>query len=106
LWRTRALTRALRVREEGEELGDVVAALHGRYRIHAGEETLADLSLRRSVPPPRVVSTEAGPAAQPQEGAPRARRDEHEHSPGPWEQLRLGGKWLRGRWAALRARLR
>ncbi|WP_028646964.1 glycosyltransferase family 2 protein [Nocardiopsis sp. CNT312] len=52
LWRTRALARALRVRREGEDLGDVVAQLHGRYRIHAAEETLADLSLYRSVPPP------------------------------------------------------
>ncbi|MFD3683630.1 glycosyltransferase [Nocardiopsis sp. NPDC058631] len=52
LWRTRALARAMRVRGEGEDLGDVVAELHGRYRIHAGEETLTDLSLYRSVPPP------------------------------------------------------
>ncbi|WP_328806912.1 glycosyltransferase [Nocardiopsis coralli] len=51
LWRTRALARALRVREEGEDVGEVVSALHGRYRIHAGEETLTDLSLYRAVPP-------------------------------------------------------
>ena len=52
LWRTRALARALRVQEEGEDLGTVVAELHGRYRIHAGQDTLTDLSLYRSVPPP------------------------------------------------------
>ncbi|GAA1442436.1 glycosyltransferase [Nocardiopsis tropica] len=52
LWRTRALARAMRVCGEEEDLGDVVAELHGRYRIHAGQETLTDLSLYRSVPPP------------------------------------------------------
>ena len=51
LWRTRALARAMRVRREGEELTDVVAQLHGRYRIHGGEGTLTDLTLHRSVPP-------------------------------------------------------
>lgn len=109
LWRTRALTRALRVRDEGEDLGDVVAALHGRYRIHAGEETLVDLSLHRSVPPPRTVSTEAapaeaGPVDEPVEDEERG--DEYEHPRGSWECLRLGGRWLRERWTALRARLR
>ncbi|MFL1430177.1 MULTISPECIES: glycosyltransferase [unclassified Nocardiopsis] len=52
LWRTRALARAVRVSDGDEDLGDVVAELHGRYRIHAGEDTLTDLSLYRSVPPP------------------------------------------------------
>jgi GT2 family glycosyltransferase len=65
LWRTRALARALRVREDDEDLADVVAALHGRYRIHAGEDTLADLSLYRSVPPPR----RAGSAPEAARGA-------------------------------------
>ena len=56
LWRTRALARAMRVHREGEELTDVVAQLHGRYRIHGGEGTLTDLTLHRSVPPmPRPV---------------------------------------------------
>ncbi|MGW5877997.1 glycosyltransferase [Nocardiopsis terrae] len=51
LWRTRALARAMRVCGEEEDLADVVAELHGRYRIHGGEGTLADLTLHRSVPP-------------------------------------------------------
>ncbi|MFE3456330.1 glycosyltransferase [Nocardiopsis aegyptia] len=85
LWRTRALARALRVREEGEDVADVVAALHGRYRIHAGEDTLADLSLYRSVPPPPrtapdptargsavTVPRRVGPAAPDATGAPGA----------------------------------
>ncbi|WP_051063581.1 hypothetical protein [Nocardiopsis halophila] len=44
LWRTRALTRALRERCEGERAADVVAEVHGRYRIRAGEGTLVDLT--------------------------------------------------------------
>lgn len=52
LWRTRALARAMRVCDDEEDLADVVAELHGRYRIHGGEGTLTDLTLHRSVPPP------------------------------------------------------
>ncbi|MES0832970.1 glycosyltransferase [Nocardiopsis tropica] len=76
LWRTRALARAMRVCGEEEDLGDVVAELHGRYRIHAGQETLTDLSLYRSVPPqPRTApDTVAAPCphgdAGSREGAP------------------------------------
>lgn len=56
LWRTRALARAMRVCDKDEDLADVVAGLHGRYRIHGGEGTLTDLTLRRSVPPaPRPI---------------------------------------------------
>ncbi|WP_344161241.1 glycosyltransferase [Nocardiopsis rhodophaea] len=48
LWRTRALTRALRVRTEGESLADVVSEVHGRYRMHAGHECLKDLIAPRA----------------------------------------------------------
>ncbi|WP_431869526.1 glycosyltransferase [Nocardiopsis eucommiae] len=58
LWRTRALARAMRVCDDEEDLADVVAALHGRYRIHGGEGTLTDLTLHRSVPPPPRAAVE------------------------------------------------
>ena len=100
LWRTRALARAMRVCEPGEDLADVVAALHGRYRIHGGEGTLTDLTLRRSAPPaPRPI-----PARE------RARESEHETGEGDdvegaeqgWEdEGRLGGSawaWARSLW--------
>ncbi len=65
LWRTRALTRALRVRSEGESLADVVSEVHGRYRMHAGHECLQDLIAPRS--------TEArARAARPSDGRPGA----------------------------------
>lgn len=104
LWRTRALARAMRVCEEGEDLGDVVAALHGRYRIHAGEETLTDLSLYRSVPPP--PRTEPDPvevsAPSPQAGAGECTAGEEDADPGA---PRPGG-WLRSGWERARRRLR
>lgn len=97
LWRTRALARALRVRDEGEDLGEVVAALHGRYRIHAGEETLADLSLYRSVPPsPRTDPVRV--VGRPREGEGDQAPDEGGRDPGPG--------WLRSRWIRARRRLR
>ncbi|WP_444959980.1 glycosyltransferase [Nocardiopsis sp. M1B1] len=112
LWRTRALARALRVRDEDEDLGDVVAALHGRYRIHAGEETLTDLSLYRSVPPPPRTEPEPAEVAAP---SPRAGTEERpagecgtrEHETGrePTGAARSGG-WLRSGWARARRRLR
>ncbi|MBV2364409.1 glycosyltransferase family protein [Streptomonospora nanhaiensis] len=43
LWRTRAHTRALRVRVRGEDPADVVAEVYGRYRLQAGESVLVDL---------------------------------------------------------------
>lgn len=66
LWRTRALARALRAREEGEDIGEVVSALHGCYRIHGGEEVLTDLSLYRSVPPlpRRAPEPRTGPGGE------------------------------------------
>ena len=90
LWRTRALARALRVRADGEDLGDVVAELHGRYRIHAGEETLTDLSLYRAVPPP--PRTEPDPLT-----APRTRS---RLAAEPWKRAgEGGGRGGRSRWA-------
>ncbi|GHC79621.1 hypothetical protein GCM10007079_17920 [Nocardiopsis terrae] len=70
LWRTRALARAMRVCGEEEDLADVVAELHGRYRIHGGEGTLADLTLHRSVPP----APRSGGGARPVSGLPTADR--------------------------------
>ncbi|PDP89597.1 glycosyl transferase family 2 [Glycomyces fuscus] len=104
LWRTRALARAMRVCEEGEDLGDVVAALHGRYRIHAGEETLTDLSLYRSVPPP--PRTEPDPV---EVAAPSAQTGTGEYDVGE-EGADAGaprsGGWLRSGWERARQRLR
>lgn len=60
LWRTRALARAMRVCGEDEDLADVVAELHGRYRIHGGEDTLTDLTQYRP-PSPRPAPREQGP---------------------------------------------
>ncbi len=97
LWRTRALARALRVRDPQEDLGDVVAALHGRYRIHAGEETLTDLSLYRSVPPP------PRPESDPVEVAASAPRAEAAEEPGADDG---SGGWLRSGWERARRRLR
>lgn len=100
LWRTRALARAIRVCDEGEDLGDVVAALHGRYRIHAGEETLVDLSLYRSAPPLRPDRTELPAPAPPidPEGY-----DTDEEDVGDAEETR---GWLRAGWQRARQRLR
>ncbi|XKK39488.1 hypothetical protein HFP72_00355 [Nocardiopsis sp. ARC36] len=54
----------------------MVAELHGRYRIHAGQETLTDLSLYRSVPPqPRTApDTVAAPCPTGTRGPGRGRR--------------------------------
>nr|WP_237683804.1 glycosyltransferase [Nocardiopsis sinuspersici] len=102
LWRTRALARAIRVCDEGEDLGDVVAELHGRYRIHAGEETLTDLSLYRSVPPP--PRTEPDPVEVAAPLPPQGGRDAREDT-GRRGGARSGG-WLRSGWERTRRRLR
>nr|WP_067972278.1 glycosyltransferase family A protein [Nocardiopsis trehalosi] len=59
LWTTRALTRALRVRTLGEDPADVVAELHGRYRVRAGGGALVDLD---GPPPPRTPGLPGRPA--------------------------------------------
>ncbi|MBB6172016.1 GT2 family glycosyltransferase [Nocardiopsis mwathae] len=76
LWRTRALTRALRVRTPGEPMADVVAEVHGRYRMHADEASLEDLIAPRSAhdgvgtPPPAGGRSDAGDhRAEESEGA-------------------------------------
>ncbi|MEV2277016.1 glycosyltransferase [Nocardiopsis sp. NPDC049922] len=94
LWRTRALARALRVRDDGEDLGDVVAELHGRYRIHAGEETLTDLSLYRSVPPPPRPAPDARPRIADGAGEEACPAHEPEHAPRTGGRGRIGS-WLR-----------
>ncbi|MBB6119854.1 glycosyltransferase [Nocardiopsis algeriensis] len=99
LWRTRALARALRVRRAGEDLGDVVTEVHGRYRIHAGAETLTDLSLYRPVPPlPRTEPDPDGlvlpPAPEGEEDGPPPRQ---ENRRGPGGRARAARGWLRSR---------
>lgn len=112
LWRTRALARALRVCEEGEDIGEVVSALHGRYRIHGGEEILTDLSLYRSVPPlqrrapePRTGAGDGPPRNTPEDDIPA---DAHSELSEPsWEgrrrsPLRRLGAWLGECWQRVR----
>ena len=112
LWRTRALARALRAREEGEDIGEVVSALHGRYRIHGGEEILTDLSLYRSVPPlpRRTPEPRSGAEGEPPHSATGhdAPADTHgEVSDPSWEgrrrsPLRRLGAWLGECWQRVR----
>ncbi|MDA0566768.1 glycosyl transferase family 2 [Streptomonospora sp. S1-112] len=83
LWRTRAHTRALRVRVRGEDPADVVAEVYGRYRLQAGESVLVDL-----LGPPR--------APAPRAARPPAPRPEPDPRPSPLARL----------YAALRARRR
>lgn len=112
LWRTRALARALRACEEGEDIGEVVSALHGRYRIHGGEEILTDLSLYRSVPslPRRAPEPRSGPGNEPPRSAPDrdAPADTRDEEPEPSGQgrgrspLRRLGAWLGECWQRVR----
>ncbi|WP_026126584.1 glycosyltransferase [Nocardiopsis xinjiangensis] len=112
LWRTRALARALRAQEEGEDLGEVVSALHGRYRIHGGEEILTDLSLYRSVPPlpRRAPDPRAGHGEEPPRSAPDhyAPADTCGEEPAPTgggryrSPLRRLGAWIGECWQRVR----
>ncbi|WP_017575645.1 glycosyltransferase [Nocardiopsis kunsanensis] len=112
LWRTRALARALRAGEEGEDIAEVVSALHGHYRIHGGEEILTDLSLYRSVPflPRRAPEPRTRTGDEPRrstagDGTPDHTRDEEPETPGTdrvRSPLRRLGAWLGECWQRVR----
>lgn len=106
LWRTRALARAMRVCAEGEDLGDVVAELHGRYRIHAGEETLTDLALYRSVPPPPRAEPDPVAAPEPQAGPGACAGERPEREPPERDGGEAGGRGRAGRGRGLWRRIR
>ncbi|MFC7331508.1 glycosyltransferase [Marinactinospora rubrisoli] len=83
LWRTRAVARALRVRDSHETLADTVTEVHGRLRVAMDENELTDLAALpveelRAALWSAAESTEAAAAgdtpAGPQPAAPTRRR--------------------------------
>lgn len=89
LWRTRALSRALRVRRPGESRTTAVAAVHGRYRIQGGPEDITDLAelapLELASPGRTAPTPPAAVAALPVLAAP---------APSVWSRaLRTAARW-------------
>ncbi|PSK97997.1 GT2 family glycosyltransferase [Murinocardiopsis flavida] len=69
LWRTRALARALRAAEPGEDIAALVGRLHGTYRLRAAEEDLVDLRSMSA----EELQTAPWPPPEPGRPVPRVR---------------------------------